>query len=217
MVNLDNQRPGDVWMLGKTRYEVEAVEQQGPNLILKCRRHTAHGTEPATISILTHPRLVLVGGAEGTAELRTWRAALLAGYDEAWAPTMLTWRVRQLFEAAGIPLDPPVDEVRGDCSACGRTNVLASDTCPAFMAELGGPHTAWRPGIPEYRSLLDALLEDAEEHRAAGRVMQAANAFAAVENLRTMPPWQPSIADVAPMVSGGPPATAEDDIEEGGW
>lgn len=74
-----------------------------------------------------------------------------------------------------------------------------------------------RPGIPEYRTLVDALLEDAEEHRAAGRVMQAANALAAVENLRTMPPWQPSIADVAPMVSGGPPVTAEDDIEEGGW
>lgn len=54
----------------------------------------------------------------------------------------------------------------------------------------------WRrgPGPPEYRSLLDALLEDAEEHRAAGRLIQAANAFAAVENLRTIPPWRPADA-----------------------
>lgn len=36
------------------------------------------------------------------------------------------------------------------------------------------------------RTLLDALLEDAEEHEAAGRVLQAANARAAVENLRVL-------------------------------
>lgn len=40
-----------------------------------------------------------------------------------------------------------------------------------------------------HRTLLDALLEDAEEHEAAGRVIQAANARAAVENLRPLPPW----------------------------
>lgn len=43
------------------------------------------------------------------------------------------------------------------------------------------------------RTLLDALLEDAEEHEAAGRLMQAANARAAVENLRMMPPWDGSV------------------------
>lgn len=36
------------------------------------------------------------------------------------------------------------------------------------------------------RTLLDALLEDAEEHEAAGRVLQAANARAAAENLRVL-------------------------------
>lgn len=41
----------------------------------------------------------------------------------------------------------------------------------------------------EDRTLLDALLEDAEEHEAAGRYLQAANARAAVENLRGVPPW----------------------------
>lgn len=200
MVNLDNQRPGDVWMLGGTKYDVEAVERQGPSLLLTCRRPAAGGgTETSVIVVVSGPQpLVIVNEPvvneppaparttpENRAELRTWRAALLAGDDKAWAPTMTCWRVRQLFEVAGIPLGPP-DDLRS-------------------------------AGVPEYRSLLDALLEDAEEHRAAGRVMQAANALAAVENLRTMPPWQPSIADVAPMVSGGPPATAEDDIEEGGW
>ncbi len=40
------------------------------------------------------------------------------------------------------------------------------------------------------RTLLDALLEDAEEHEAAGRVIQAANARAAAENLRAL--WEPT-------------------------
>jgi hypothetical protein len=44
-------------------------------------------------------------------------------------------------------------------------------------------------GSSHHRSLLDALLEDADEHLAAGRVIQAANARAAVENLRLIPPW----------------------------
>jgi len=38
------------------------------------------------------------------------------------------------------------------------------------------------------RTLLDALLEDAAEHEAAGRLIQAANARAAAENLRQLPP-----------------------------
>lgn len=40
-----------------------------------------------------------------------------------------------------------------------------------------------------HHTLLDALEEDAEEHLAAGRVIQAANARAAIANLRTIPPW----------------------------
>jgi hypothetical protein len=44
-------------------------------------------------------------------------------------------------------------------------------------------------GIGTHRTLLDGLLADAEEHEAAGRVIQAANARAAVENLRHLPPW----------------------------
>jgi hypothetical protein len=43
--------------------------------------------------------------------------------------------------------------------------------------------------VSDHRTLLDALLEDADEHEAAGRIMQAANARAAVENLRDVPPW----------------------------
>lgn len=36
------------------------------------------------------------------------------------------------------------------------------------------------------RTLLDALMEDADAHEAAGRVIEAANARAAVENLRVL-------------------------------
>jgi hypothetical protein len=49
------------------------------------------------------------------------------------------------------------------------------------------------PGAAESRTLLDALLEDAAEHEAAGRLIQAANARAAVENLRQLPPWNKDI------------------------
>lgn len=41
-------------------------------------------------------------------------------------------------------------------------------------------------------TLIDALLADAEEHQAAGRVLQAANARAAAENLKLLPPWNGS-------------------------
>lgn len=40
-----------------------------------------------------------------------------------------------------------------------------------------------------HRTLLDALLEDAEEHEKADRMIQAANARAAVETLRLLAPW----------------------------
>lgn len=43
--------------------------------------------------------------------------------------------------------------------------------------------------MSEHWTLLDALLADADEHEAAGRLIQAANARAAVENLRDVPPW----------------------------
>jgi hypothetical protein len=41
-------------------------------------------------------------------------------------------------------------------------------------------------------SLIDALLADADEHEAAGRIIQACNARAAAENLRLLPPWNES-------------------------
>lgn len=43
---------------------------------------------------------------------------------------------------------------------------------------------------PQYRTLLDALEQDAEKHLAAGRVVQATKIRAAIGSLRMIPPWE---------------------------
>lgn len=42
---------------------------------------------------------------------------------------------------------------------------------------------------PSDWTLINALLADADEHHEAGRAIQAANAQAAAENLKMLPPW----------------------------
>lgn len=82
--------------------------------------------------------------------------------------------------------------------------------------ETGGRHTngssTWRNGgvhvryldrekgaTIAYRTLVDVLLEDANEHEDAGRVMQAANARAAAQSLLSVPPWN-GVPEVRPVL-----------------
>ncbi len=93
--------------------------------------------------------------------------------------------------AAGMVTD---DEMRA------RARLLAYELEPLRGAETSrdqehftGPWTDEGGDVASgagtgHRTLLDALQEDAEEHEAEGRVLQAANARAAVENLRVL--WE---------------------------
>lgn len=74
------------------------------------------------------------------------------------------------------------DEMRG------RAGLLARELEP-YRRPLDDDTDTTDAG-DSHRTLLDALLE-AAEHEATGRTIQAANARAAVENLRQVPPWGP--------------------------
>ncbi len=98
--------------------------------------------------------------------------------------------------AQSFLLDIAAGMVSGD-EMRSRARLLAYELEPHRGAETSrnpehftGPWDDTASGAGEHHyTLLDALLEDAAEHEAAGRVVQAANARAAVENLRILPPW----------------------------